>query len=737
MSESGNSINSVLSEVFGFRSFRPHQREIIEAIMVSRDVFAVMPTGGGKSLCFQIPARLKKGVCIVISPLISLMKDQVDAANSNGLTAASLNSANTFEQKLNIERGLERGDIELLYISPERLKLDLDFFKRLPISFFAIDEAHCISEWGHEFRKDYLDLSRITEEFPKTPIAAFTATATPRVAEDIMKRLNLREPHITRASFNRSNLFYQVLPKERESQQLLKFLKERPNDSGIIYRSSRRKAEETADFLVSQGFKAKAYHAGMSDRDRSLAQEAFRRDEAPIIVATIAFGMGIDKSNVRFVVHADIPKSIEGYYQETGRAGRDGESAHCLLLYGRGDMMVHRRFAEEIEDPIAKNTALEQLRYMESFVVHDGCRRAALLRYFGENFPSSNCNGCDICSGDVERVDATIPAQKALSAMHRTRGRFGAMHIIDILIGANTDKVRQYRHNELPTFGVGADETKSFWKRVIDAIQAQGLAVVSSDPKFPTLSVSEEGWKVLRSQKEFKMIRIAKAKKERISALKSNKDEPYNTILFERLRKLRGRIASEENIPPYIVFSDKTLHEMARSFPIDRDEMLDTSGVGHRKMESYGEAFLEEIRAFVAEFPEERQNYRSVNSVRSRPVATVRTDDFTSPLAAMLTRTEGGTYNLFKAGKTIEEIAELRGLAGSTIIGHLESLILAGADFPPERFFTPEKFVQIVNLFRSTGGNMLTPVVEASNGTVNYEEAKFARAFIERKKNDE
>ncbi len=602
-------INRTLAEIFGFRSFRPHQEDIVRAILDRNDVFAVMPTGGGKSLCYQLPARLLDGVCVVVSPLISLMKDQVDAARSNGIAAAAFNSTSTPRERNEIRDALRDGKLDLLYISPERFNSEhfLERLKTLPISFFAIDEAHCISEWGHDFRPDYLALSRIAAEFPGVPLAAFTATATRRVADDITARLGLRSPHLTRASFNRANLFYRIVPKRGVETQLLRFVQEHPNESGIIYRTSRKKVEATAALLCSHGFAARPYHAGMSDSDRHAAQEAFRRDECSIIVATIAFGMGIDKSNVRFVLHGDLPKNIEGYYQETGRAGRDGEPAECVLFFGRQDAIVLGKFADEIEDAEAREIAKTQLRQMIRLAENDACRRTELLRYFGEEYPEPNCGGCDICSGEVEREDATVDAQKLLSAICRTGERFGGVHACDIVSGANTEKVRKFEHDRLPTYGVGKDKPKSYWRAVLDALLGQGiLRVEPSEQEHPIPKLTEAAWAILRGRERFQMLRQHFATEPRKgkspSAPRALADlDSFGQRLFAALRELRTEIAQAENVPAYIVFSDRSLHEMSLYHPKTEEEFLQISGVGQRKKDAYGERFLALIRRFCEE----------------------------------------------------------------------------------------------------------------------------------------
>ena len=717
-------MHAALSEIFGFRSFRPHQEEIVRAILDGRDAFAVMPTGGGKSLCYQLPAHLKKGLCVVVSPLISLMKDQVDAANANGLRAGTLNSMTTPSERNAVGAAIQSGQLDLLYVSPERFNTDLfiERLKTIDIAFFAIDEAHCISEWGHDFRPDYLALSRIVPEFPNIPIAAFTATATPQVADDIVRRLALRSPHLTRASFNRANLFYAVQPKIDADRQIFEFLQDRKGESGIIYRTTRKNVEATAEYLCAKGLTARTYHAGMEDRERIEVQEAFRRDECPIIVATIAFGMGIDKSNVRFVVHGDLPKNLEGYYQETGRSGRDGEPARCLLLFGRQDISTLTFFVNQIEDSKAQEVAKTQLQKMIRFAEHDGCRRAGLLAYFGETFPDANCNGCDICCGDVERTDATIEAQKALSAMHRTDGRFGAGHIVDILVGANTEKIRERGHDQLPTYGVGKEHDKRYWRSLIDALLAQGLASVD-DPQFPTPCVTEKGWQVLRKESIFQMIRSAPTKKSKDKP-KASSVERYSEELFEMLRNLRADLARQGNVPPYVIFSDRSLREMAAYFPTTAEEFMQISGVGKHKLDVYGKPFLGIISCYAEEYRGEYATRLALPTAEERERAIEREH------AEKVSNTERATLQLLNEGKTLDQICMIRNLKRSTVLSHLDTLINAGFTFPFKSEIASARLEQIAEWFRLAQSWNLTPVVELSGGQLDYEEARLARIVL-------
>mgnify|MGYP002595863563 CR=1 FL=1 len=595
-------MKETLKSYFGYDSFRPLQEEIIRHLLNKQDSLVLMPTGGGKSICYQLPALLSEGTAIVVSPLISLMKDQVETLQANGIAAGALNSSNDETENANLRRACIEGRLKLLYISPEKLIAEKDYLLRdMSISLFAIDEAHCISQWGHDFRPDYLALSGLVERFPQCPVAAFTATATPEVERDILSRLGLREPRLIRASFDRPNLFYHVLPKEEPHAQLLSFLGGHEGESGIVYRSTRRKVEETAAFLQKKGVKAEAYHAGLPDAERMRVQEAFRRDECPVVVATVAFGMGIDKPDVRFVAHLDLPKNVEGYYQETGRAGRDGDPAHCLLLYSAADMAQLLYFARQTEDEEQRSIAEKHAYAMLEYAERNQCRRKALLSYFGEDFEEPNCGGCDVCTGEIQEEDYTIEAQKALSAMVRSGCRFGRVLIMDILMGADNRRIRETGFQHLPTYGVGKDRTRRFWKYLIDALTRQGLAAIEGE-EYPYLRVTETGWETLRGA-PFRALRIVetRARRNRAERDGASQDMDVDDTLFQLLRAERRRLAEAAQVPPYVVFHDRALREMAAGKPASREAMLGIAGVGERKLAQYGDAFLAVIARYISE----------------------------------------------------------------------------------------------------------------------------------------
>jgi ATP-dependent DNA helicase RecQ len=591
----GQRLHAALREVYGYSEFRPQQESIVRALLDGRDAFVVMPTGGGKSLCYQLPARLKEGTALVVSPLISLMKDQVDAANANGLSAAFLNSSQDAAARREVARALRAGELDLLYVSPERLAVEgfSDFLKQCRLSFIAVDEAHCISEWGHDFRPDYLALGQLTELFPALPVAAFTATATMKVQQDIITRLRLRDPLLVRASFNRPNLFYRVIAKHNPNDQIAAFIQRHEGESGIVYRTTRASVEETAAALKAGGIKALPYHAGLDDAVRVAHQEAFNRDEVQVVVATIAFGMGIDKSNVRYVIHGDLPKNIEGYYQETGRGGRDGDPAQCLLLFSYGDIPKLRFFMDKIEDEAERRRAVKSLNDVVAYASAHVCRRKQLLGYFGEAYDEPACGGCDICAGDVARTEATREAQMVLSAIARTGERFGTGHILDVVTGANTERIRAFGHDQLKTYGVGRDRDKRFWRRVVDALLAGGH-VEMAEGEYPVLLMGPSARAVLTGQQQVYLT------EERTPLRKRKKKGAQDVLfasgpdgaLFEQLRKLRHQLAQELGVPAYVVFTDRTLHEMARLRPTTPDEMLNVSGVGARKLSQFATPFL-------------------------------------------------------------------------------------------------------------------------------------------------
>ena len=614
MPQSEADVSAALRKVFGFREFRPNQEQIVRAILEKRDVFAVMPTGGGKSLCYQLPAVLMAGTCMVISPLISLMKDQVDGARANGIRAAFLNSSLLPDERDRVTQELLANSLDLIYVAPERFVLDhfRQMLGRVKISMAVIDEAHCISEWGHDFRPDYLSLSDLVTLFPDLPVAAFTATATHRVQQDILDKLALRTPLVVRASFDRPNLFYDVRFKEHADAQLVSLIKKNAGKAGIIYRTSRKSVDETAAMLKARGFRALPYHAGLSDDDRQRHQEAFIRDEVEVIVATIAFGMGIDKSNVRFVIHADLPKSIENYYQETGRAGRDGETAQCTLLFAQGDISKLRFFIDGMTDDTERKRAFAALSKVISFASTSVCRRRSLLDYFGEHYPLENCSSCDICLGTREAVDCTRDAQMLLSAIVRTEERFGAMHIVDIVLGSRNRKIRDFGHDRLKTYGVGKGRSKQYWRQLVDELLAQ-KAIAKSEGLYPTLFLLPKGVQILKQEESIAMVRVADHIEDHIVDKRREKEsygraealaEGCDQELFELLRILRKQIAQEQGIPPYVVFSDRSLHDMASIVPRSAETMLSVSGVGETKLERYGRRFLRLIDRYCSDHPE-------------------------------------------------------------------------------------------------------------------------------------
>lgn len=588
---------------FGYDSFRPLQREIIEAHLGGRDTFALLPTGGGKSLCFQLPAIVRKtGLTIVISPLIALMKDQVDQLQEAGVAATYLNSSLKSSEARTRMAGLHRGEWRLLYVAPERLMLDqwAENLKAWNVTAIAIDEAHCVSEWGHDFRPEYRQISRLRDLLPEVPIMALTATATERVRTDIITHLKLKEPKVFIASFNRPNLTYRVLPKDGPSKQIIAFIRKRESESGIIYCATRATADRLADTLAGRGFSARAYHAGLSAEERSRNQELFLRDEVKIICATIAFGMGINKPNVRWVIHHDLPKNIEGYYQETGRAGRDGLPGDCLLLFSAGDAAKQTHFIEEITNAQEQQVARLQLRQTMHYAESADCRRRELLAYFGEEFPLNECGACDNCLEPRETYDGTVLAQKFLSCVYRIQqaSRFGsgANHIIEILTGADTEKIRRWGHDQLSTYGIGRELARPQWAAVGRELMRLGY-VAQSEGEYPVLELTEDGMNVLRTREEIMLTKpLATPKAKRVAR---TGEIACDEILFERLRTLRKSLADERKVPAYVIFGDATLRQMARDYPAQEADMMGIFGMGEKKLAEYAATFANEIAGYL------------------------------------------------------------------------------------------------------------------------------------------
>lgn len=595
-----------LKRRFGHDAFRPLQREIVEAVLRGDDVLALLPTGGGKSLCYQLPAVLQPGLTLVVSPLIALMKDQVDALHANGIAATFLNS--TLDEEAAIERldGLARGEYKLLYVAPERIVLPafLAALDGWDLQRIVVDEAHCVSEWGHEFRPEYRRIPILRRRYPGTPITAVTATATQRVRDDIEQFLDLQRPQRFAGGFDRPNLRYSVFEKRDAVRQLLTWCTQRAGESGIVYVASRQAAEDLASRLRAAGVEARPYHAGLSAQVRSRNQTLFIRDEIQVICATIAFGMGIDKPNVRYVVHYDVPKSIEGYYQESGRAGRDGLPSDCVLLFSGGDAAKQQHFIRQIEDPAERERAAGLLRKMLDFAATPHCRRGHLLRYLGEAGVADTCGNCDNCLAPVERIDATQAVAKILSCVYRVRAQSGfsagAHHMIAILLGTMTEKVISWGHDRLSTFGVGKEHTKGEWLALVTELLRVGW--LTQEPEYRTLQLTDEGIRALKERRPFEFARPRILRKARKGARPAAdvRDGRYDEALFEDLRRLRKRLADEQAVPPYVVFSDATLREMAAKPPSSLEAFRAINGVGDLKLQRYGEAFVAAIRDYAA-----------------------------------------------------------------------------------------------------------------------------------------
>ena len=715
----------ILKHQFGFDSFRMNQEQVIESVLHKKDCVVLMPTGGGKSLCYQIPALMLDGLAVVISPLIALMKDQVDALKNNGIEAAFLNSTQTGKQQVEVFRDVRSGKLKLLYVAPERLLQSgnqfIDFLHTINVSLFAIDEAHCISSWGHDFRPEYIKLGRLKASFPEIPIIGLTATADKLVRKDIVERLNIPLAKRFISSFNRPNIYYAVEPKRNSYSQLLDYLEKRRDESGIIYCLSRSSVDALAADLRDEGFSSLAYHAGLDKDTREKNQELFLKDEAKIIVATIAFGMGIDKSNVRFVVHMDLPKNIESYYQETGRAGRDGLQSDALLFFSWGDVIKLKGFAEVEGNRVQTDIMLKKLDTMGKFGDIKTCRRRFLLNYFSEETVDV-CGNCDNCNTTFERFDGTIIAQKALSAVYRTGQRFGMSYLIDFLRGSQAKSIRD-EHKNLKTYGIGADISKDNWFDYFKDLISQNF-LKQTEGQYPVIVLTEKSEDVLQGNVLVELIKV-KIKEEKRASLVSDVQHEYFRDLFDDLKRVRTALARGENVPPYVIFSDATLIEMATYLPLSIEEMRKISGVGDLKLDKYGRGFLYDIR-----------NYCKRKQLQSRI-------DLKLPKRERKVRTKRGphgddTYTvslkMFRSGHSIGEIAIARGLALSTIENHLTRFIPTN-EIKLEELVPADKIERIRNAFielETDGG--IGPVKEFLGDDYSYLEIRAVGADFLRNK---
>ena len=723
---------SILKETFGYDIFRPLQNEVIENVLARKDTLAVMPTGGGKSLCYQIPSLLFDGLTVVVSPLISLMKDQVEQLRAFGVPSLFLNSTLSPQEYQENMDYVRNGEVRLLYVAPETLLTQriLTLLESVQVDCITIDEAHCISEWGHDFRPEYRQIVEVRKRFPKAVCLALTATATSRVRQDIRTTLKFSTTNEFIASFNRENLYIEIVRKSDAYQQTIDMLERYKDQSGIIYCFSRRQVDELSAYLKMRGYSVRPYHAGLEDAERRANQEAFIRDDAQIIVATIAFGMGINKPNVRFVIHFDLPKSIESYYQEIGRAGRDGLPAHCILLYSYSDVAKINYFIDQ-KNGNEKRVAIGHLdaivRYAEDERI---CRRKPLLHYFGESYEADNCSNCDNCtSAPTPLTDITIYAQKFLSCVKRADEKFGAGHIVDILLGSKNEKVLRWEHDKLSTYGIGTELTKKQWMHI--ARQLLSMGYLKQEGEYHTLSLTA---KALESLKKRETIFGVMQEAERVQKKGRKKAEvEYNHALFALLRQKRKEMADEAGVPPYVIFSDRTLTEMAAYFPQSNKSLLNIAGLGQVKLEKYGDAFLEVIKPYCEKHGVEEIPHPQPFSPREKAVQSPSHSGKGVRGEGELPARTRIIAEEFNTGATVQELMENHGVKANTILDHLNKYLLAGNslrndnDLQSLSSATPDQQQAAFAAFDEFSSTYLKPVFDKLNGELDYDELKILR----------
>ena len=715
-------IHALLKAHFGFESFRGQQEAVVRRVLAGGDSLLLMPTGGGKSLCYQLPALAMEGVTLVVSPLIALMKDQVDGLSANGIAARFINSTVPVRDIERVQEEVRRGIVKILYVAPERLAQPgfHRFLGGLTVSLIAIDEAHCISEWGHEFRPDYRNLRQLREMFPRTPVLALTATATERVQRDIVQQLGLTGAEVFVSSFNRANLTYSVQAKGNVERQLPQLLSKWRDSPAIVYCFSRQDTEDLAASLRGQGWSARAYHAGLGAEERRRTQEDFSRDRVPIIVATIAFGMGVDKPDVRLVVHTSLPKSVEAYYQETGRAGRDGLPGECVLLYSYSDKRRQEFFFREIQDEGERRNAQAKLAQMVRYAQLQSCRRRYLLEYFGETWDAEDCGGCDVCLASTERgeFDATEIAQKVLSAVVRTGEKYGETHVIRVLLGSRDKRILAVGHDELSVYGIVRDYDRNQLREALGLLRARGLLALN-EGEYPTLRVTEAGREFLQSRGKLSLPVLrtegkAATSRGELGFLRARVE--YDAGLFEELRALRRRLADAQDVPAFVVFGDVALRHMSASRPTSLREFARVPGVGQAKLAAYGAAFTEAIGRYAEE--------------HGLPEAQPAAADSTAANGHRKS-TYDNTRELLARGLTVEEIARERGLAPGTIIRHIELLTIRGEPvdvtplLPP-----PERRRRIEEAFDRLGYAQLGPVKEHLGDEYSYGDLTIVRTWL-------